>query len=320
MGSLVLKTQDDEIIPFEFSTVLTVASLIASLLFVYIGLLVSSKDRAYSKSREDIAEMTLSDASSMTIKEIKETNFLILALFKDLSHLITGGIITASGIVTMHYIGMMAVVFPGTITWNIGLVFSSVIIAIVASIGAFWILFRLLALYPDNEMFRLAGSIVMAVAISGMHYSGAAAAEFNYEPDLILRRAYIYNTVTSHVAVLVALGVGTLYLFFVLFLMLADLRAWVVDLSKNLIQIDILVKGSQKIATRNHDQTIDIEIFTNKYDLIFVDDVKKCERLPAAFVTSTKNRKSILASTFTRVREQVYVESKDTSAYPSPSA
>lgn len=44
----------------------------------------------------------------------------------------------------MHYIGMLALKFPGQISWNIGIIAGSVIIAIIASIFAFWICFRLL--------------------------------------------------------------------------------------------------------------------------------------------------------------------------------
>jgi NO-binding membrane sensor protein with MHYT domain len=163
MGSLILKTEEGEKFPFEFSSGLTVASIVSSLLCIYIGLIISSRDRAYSKSKQDIAEMTLSDTSNMTIKEIKETNLVFLALYKDPTHLIIGGCVTAAGIVMMHYVGMMAMVFEGSITWNAGYVVLSVIIGMIASMLAFWVLFRLLALYPYNESFRMGGSIVMTI-------------------------------------------------------------------------------------------------------------------------------------------------------------
>lgn len=61
---------EDAVVPFSFSTGLTVASISASLVCIYLGLYISSRDRAYAKSRGDIAKMTVIDASNMTIKEI----------------------------------------------------------------------------------------------------------------------------------------------------------------------------------------------------------------------------------------------------------
>jgi NO-binding membrane sensor protein with MHYT domain len=57
-------------------------------------------------------------------------------------------------------------------TWNVGIVAASAIIAVVAATVAFWILFRLLALYPHYEILRIAGAVVAAVAVNGMHYTG----------------------------------------------------------------------------------------------------------------------------------------------------
>jgi NO-binding membrane sensor protein with MHYT domain len=288
MGSLQLKTQEGIIVQFVFSSGLTVASIIASLLCIYLGLIISSRDRAYTKSKEGIAEMTLIDASNMTIKEIKETNFIFMALFKDPSPLILGGCVTATGIVVMHYIGMMAMVFQGTMIWDMGLVAASVIIAIVASIAAFWILFRLLALYPNNESFRLLGSIVMAVAISGMHYTGAGAANYDYNPNSPALSYDAYHTVPSSVAVFVALTVAILFLFFISFSISVDLRAGILTRSKVLSQIDTLVKGYHNVATRNHEKSIDIESLISKYECILSGEkFDKDSNVSKAFLQST---------------------------------
>jgi hypothetical protein len=56
------------------------------------------------------------------------------------------------------------------------LVAFSVVIAIVASISAFWILFRLLPLFPNWESLRITSSVIMATAVCGMHYTGMDAA------------------------------------------------------------------------------------------------------------------------------------------------
>jgi hypothetical protein len=78
----------------------------------------------------------------------------------------------------MHYIGMASMMFDGEIRWNAGIVALSVVIAMVASTAAFWILFRLLSIFPEMEWLRMASAFIMAVAVNGMHYTGMVAAEF----------------------------------------------------------------------------------------------------------------------------------------------
>mmetsp|Transcript_14762 Transcript_14762/g.14178 ORF Transcript_14762/g.14178 Transcript_14762/m.14178 type:complete len:388 (+) Transcript_14762:94-1257(+) len=282
MGSLILTTQDSEVVTFDFSTGLTVASIIASFLCIYLGLIISSRDRAYTKSKEEIAEMTLSDASNKTIKEIKETNFVIMALCKDPYRIILGGFVTAAGILVMHYIGMMAMVFKGTMVVDTGLVAASVIIAIVASVAAFWILFRLLALFPNNESFRFLGSIVMAIGISGMHYTGARAVNYDYNPNSVLLSYNAGQTVSSGVAVFIALAVSILFLFLISFMISVDLRAGTRKSAKILTEIDALVKGYHTVATRNHEKSIDIESFMSKYDCILSGSKAKRDTNPSS--------------------------------------
>jgi diguanylate cyclase (GGDEF)-like protein len=93
--------------------------------------------------------------------------------------LILGGTLMAGGIVAMHYLGMEAMNMRPAIHYDVGLVLLSVLIALFASIAALWIAHALLG---DNHKYffakRLAASIVMAVAIAGMHYTGMQAAAF----------------------------------------------------------------------------------------------------------------------------------------------
>jgi len=90
---------------------------------------------------------------------------MLLALVKNPVTLVVGGVVTALGVCVMHYLGMQAVVLDAVIVWHSGIVAASVIIAIVAATAAYWILFRLLALYPQVEALRLLSSIVAAVAV-----------------------------------------------------------------------------------------------------------------------------------------------------------
>ncbi|WP_432354218.1 bifunctional diguanylate cyclase/phosphodiesterase [Sporosarcina sp. A2] len=98
---------------------------------------------------------------------------------------ISSGVIMGIGIVIMHYIGIEAVQ-PVEITYDKTLVLLSIVIAIGASLTALWLGFR--SPFSKNSMSRLVKflfSLVMAVAITGMHYTGMAATQFTFLEDSI---------------------------------------------------------------------------------------------------------------------------------------
>jgi signal transduction histidine kinase len=80
----------------------------------------------------------------------------------------------------MHYIGMAAMRLPARVTWRPGLVAASVVIAVSASFLALLLAFRLRDV--GRGLFRwrrLWAAVLMGAAISGMHYTGMAAARFS---------------------------------------------------------------------------------------------------------------------------------------------
>jgi diguanylate cyclase (GGDEF)-like protein len=94
------------------------------------------------------------------------------------TRLAIGSIAMAFGVCGMHYIGIAAIdVAPG-IVWNWWLVAASVVIALVASAAALVIFFWLRNRGGRTWAYQLAASLVMGAAISGMHYTGMAAAHF----------------------------------------------------------------------------------------------------------------------------------------------
>jgi NO-binding membrane sensor protein with MHYT domain len=84
--------------------------------------------------------------------------------------LLLAGVITGLGVASMHYTGMAAMRMDGDISYNPFLVVLSVIIAIVAATAALWSGLRLRGI-PST----LGASLIMGVAVSGMHYTGMAA-------------------------------------------------------------------------------------------------------------------------------------------------
>lgn len=83
--------------------------------------------------------------------------------------LVTGGTITGLGVASMHYLGMAGMRFDGRFTYDIPSVVASVVIAVVAASVALWA-----AGHVRGLMGSIGASLVMGLAVSGMHYTGMA--------------------------------------------------------------------------------------------------------------------------------------------------
>jgi diguanylate cyclase len=96
-----------------------------------------------------------------------------------LRRLATGGILMGFGIVGMHYTGDAAMRMQPAIQYDPVLFAASIGIAIVASSVALWIA-RTLSAADQRAVIvkRVGAAFVMGIAITGMHYTGSAAAEF----------------------------------------------------------------------------------------------------------------------------------------------
>ncbi|ATL26916.1 MHYT domain-containing protein [Streptomyces formicae] len=84
--------------------------------------------------------------------------------------LFTGGTITGLGVASMHYLGMAGMRLRGTLEYNTLVVTASVVIAVVAATAALWA-----AAQVRGFLWSLGASLVMGLAVSGMHYTGMAA-------------------------------------------------------------------------------------------------------------------------------------------------
>jgi NO-binding membrane sensor protein with MHYT domain len=84
--------------------------------------------------------------------------------------LFTGGTITGLGIASMHYLGMAGMRLNGKLEYNTFTVGVSVVIAMVAATAALWA-----AGQVRGFLWSVGASLVMGLAVSGMHYTGMAA-------------------------------------------------------------------------------------------------------------------------------------------------
>ena len=134
IGMLALEMND---MPMNFNWGLTALSFVAGVAGVYVGLI------------------TMSSGEMKVLK------------------LIIAGLLVGTGVVAMHYTGMLAMQMQADIQWNWTIIAVSAVIAVVASIVALW-----LAVNVKKMWQMIVSALVMGVAVCGMHYTGMAAASF----------------------------------------------------------------------------------------------------------------------------------------------
>ena len=209
----------------------TIVSLIVVLILAYAGLALGSTDSAFKDDKNDAIMKFMNDARNMSIEEIRRIKnvriFIMSTLFRSLHRLILSGVITATGVCVMHYVGMEAMYFDGYIEWNQGAVAASVLIALIAATAAMWILYRLLSFFPKMEVLRFLCSVVAAIAVNGMHYCGQAAATFHYREGYASKQNVASsNLVDQETATIVAIVVSVIFLYFILIISISDLRMY----------------------------------------------------------------------------------------------
>ncbi len=121
-------------------------------------------------------------------------------------NLLLGAVLVGSGICAMHFLGMAAMHFSPSPVWSIPGVLLSYLIAVLASLGAMAMMER-----SNADSFSLArqiaASLVIGVAICGMHYTGMLAMMLPSDSICVPRPGSISGTVLAHI------GVGNSLLF-----------------------------------------------------------------------------------------------------------
>jgi diguanylate cyclase len=101
-----------------------------------------------------------------------------------LRRLLGAGSLMGIGIASMHYSGMAAMQMEPPVRYGAPLFAASIAIAIAASLVALWIAFQLRTETIRSAVWKRSGSaLIMGVGITGMHYTGMAAAIF--APDAV---------------------------------------------------------------------------------------------------------------------------------------
>ncbi|MER5554413.1 MHYT domain-containing protein [Streptomyces sp. NPDC002793] len=92
--------------------------------------------------------------------------------------LVSAGLVTGLGVAAMHYIGMAGMRLNGRIEYDTVAVVLSVVIAVVAATAALWA-----AVSVHGFLASLGASLVMGVAVTGMHYTGMSGIAVHLHAD-----------------------------------------------------------------------------------------------------------------------------------------
>lgn len=119
--------------------------------------------------------------------------------------LLIGGVLVGAGIGAMHYTGMAAMEMAPLLRYDPLFFALSIVVAVTLAMLSLWIHFGLSSLRKKGfkrPFPELLASIVMGCAITGMHYTGMAAARFVKPPGLELSEQ------TSEISMYLALGIS----------------------------------------------------------------------------------------------------------------
>lgn len=119
---------------------------------------------------------------------------------------VIGGIVMGLGISAMHYMGMEAMIMPARISYDNALFIISILIGIIASISALWIIHFLNSnKYKYHSQLMILAALIMGVAICGMHYMGMEAAIYTMLPNKVIEIDNFDNTILIGTITLITL-------------------------------------------------------------------------------------------------------------------
>jgi PAS domain S-box-containing protein len=111
--------------------------------------------------------------------------------------LVAAAIVMGGGVWSMHFIGMLAVVVPIPLSYDIGLTTLSLVVAIVVTGGAFFVISR----QGASPLRLVLSGIFMGLGIVAMHYTGMAAMRGHAELG--------YDRLFVALSVVIAIGAST---------------------------------------------------------------------------------------------------------------
>ncbi|QRX83477.1 EAL domain-containing protein [Glaciimonas sp. PAMC28666] len=107
------------------------------------------------------------------------------------------GTVMGLGVAAMHYTGMAALKMQPAISYERTIFFGSILIAIIAAIGALLIVFSGAKKEPLALKQQALGAFVMGLAVAAMHYTAMAGANFAIDSFCTVKASGIDNTLLA---------------------------------------------------------------------------------------------------------------------------
>lgn len=133
-----------------------------------------------------------------------------------------GGVLVGAGIGTMHYSGMAAMEMAPLLRYDPTMFALSIVVAVLLAMISLWIKFGIASAIKSKKMLGkhvVLGSVVMGLAIAGMHYTGMAAARFVAPPGIetsgqssdIAVYLAISTAIVTLILITIVLGISLLF-------------------------------------------------------------------------------------------------------------
>jgi NO-binding membrane sensor protein with MHYT domain len=117
--------------------------------------------------RYDVPETLLSAAIAIVV--VGAGLFITELGKRKLPAMLIGGALAGAGVAAMHYMGMEAMEMSAEVVYNPVYVVASIIIAVVAATAALWC-----TVHIRGTLATIVATLVMGLAVTGMHYTGMA--------------------------------------------------------------------------------------------------------------------------------------------------
>lgn len=123
--------------------------------------------------------LTLASMGVAVVASMLAMNIAVTGARLSPFRLLLSTLILSAGVVSMHYIGMAALMLDSPIIWDHPIIGLSVLIAVMASGAALWLAFHLRHQRKGIFINRILAALVLGAAICAMHYTGMRAAQFS---------------------------------------------------------------------------------------------------------------------------------------------
>ena len=189
-------------------------------------------------------------------------------------------LLVGSGICAMHYIGMSALHFTGPVMWDRQWLLYSFLIAVVASWAAMEMLIRS-GTGMKNLSARLIASVVIGIAICGMHYAGMRAFMIESGATSVQLPASFSGVVLARIGV----GNAILFTFALLIVSYRDKARWIQAASEARLQaeesarkLEGLAAAGKIAASVAHEINNPLEAVVNLLYLVQFGNIGDAER------------------------------------------